>query len=113
MRAVKSFGMLMDASDASNEKVELLVPPDGSLPGQRIWFGSENDHQNQPPPATPNQVQKKRIWELVQPHLKTDDAWVADNADICGCDNLPTSETRNHLLIIPVIMLFICLPFWL
>ena len=56
MRGVKSCGMLMAASDASHEKVELLVPPEGSLPGQRIWFGSENDHQNQPPPATPNQV---------------------------------------------------------
>lgn len=56
MRGVKSCGMLMAASDASHEKVELLEPPEGSLPGQRIWFGSENDHQNQPPPATPNQV---------------------------------------------------------
>ncbi|KAL6223664.1 hypothetical protein ACLB2K_002523 [Fragaria x ananassa] len=74
MRGVKSCGMLMAASDASHEKVELLEPPEGSLPGQRIWFGSENDHQNQPPPATPNQIQKKKIWELVQPHLKTDDA---------------------------------------
>lgn len=56
MRGVKSCGMLIAASDASHETVELLVPPEGSLPGQRIWFGSENDHQNQPPPATPNQV---------------------------------------------------------
>ncbi|PRQ45985.1 putative nucleic acid-binding protein [Rosa chinensis] len=77
MRGVKSCGMLMAASDASHENVELLVPPEGSLPGQRIWFGSEDDHQNQPPPATPNQIQKKKIWELVQPHLKTDDTCMA------------------------------------
>ncbi|KAB2614981.1 aminoacyl tRNA synthase complex-interacting multifunctional protein 1-like [Pyrus ussuriensis x Pyrus communis] len=77
MRGVKSNGMLMAASDASHENVELLVPPEGSLPGQRVWFGSEEDHQNQPPPASPNQIQKKKIWELVQPHLKTDDSCIA------------------------------------
>ncbi|XWS65658.1 hypothetical protein CRYUN_Cryun05aG0132600 [Craigia yunnanensis] len=72
MRGVKSCGMLMAASDASHQKVELLVPPDASVPGERIWFGTEHDKDNQPDPATPNQVQKKKIWELVQPHLKTD-----------------------------------------
>ncbi|KAF5452831.1 hypothetical protein F2P56_027794 [Juglans regia] len=72
MRGVKSSGMLMAASDASHENVELLVPPEGSLPGERIWFGSEEEKENQPAAATPNQIQKKKIWELVQPHLKTD-----------------------------------------
>lgn len=72
MRGVKSFGMLMAASDASHENVELLVPPEGSIPGERIWFGSEDEKQSQPAAASPNQVQKKKIWELVQPHLKTD-----------------------------------------
>ncbi|KAI6698966.1 hypothetical protein NL676_019085 [Syzygium grande] len=72
MRGVKSNGMLLAASDASHENVELLSPPEGSMPGERIWFGSEDEKENQPPPATPNQVQKKKIWESVQPHLKTD-----------------------------------------
>ncbi|XP_075662246.1 uncharacterized protein LOC142631810 [Castanea sativa] len=72
MRGVKSCGMLMAASDASHENVELLVPPEDSLPGERIWFGSEDEKENQPAAATPNQIQKKKIWELVQPHLKTD-----------------------------------------
>ncbi|XVF41275.1 hypothetical protein PTKIN_Ptkin01aG0267600 [Pterospermum kingtungense] len=72
MRGVKSSGMLMAASDASHENVELLVPPDAAVPGETIWFGTEQDKDNQPDPATPNQVQKKKIWELVQPHLKTD-----------------------------------------
>ncbi|TXG75443.1 hypothetical protein E1A91_1Z013600v1 [Gossypium mustelinum] len=52
--------------------VELLIPPDGTIPGERIWFGTEDDKDSQPEPATPNQVQKKKIWESVQPHLKTD-----------------------------------------
>ncbi|EOY20254.1 hypothetical protein QUC31_005749 [Theobroma cacao] len=72
MRGVKSCGMLMAASDASHQNFELLVPPEASVPGERIWFGTEHDKDNLPDPATPNQVQKKKIWELVQPHLKTD-----------------------------------------
>lgn len=77
MRGVKSSGMLMAASDASHENVELLVPPDGSNPGERIWFGSAEEKENLPEAATPNQIQKKKIWELVQPHLKTDTSCVA------------------------------------
>ncbi|KAH9782407.1 methionine aminopeptidase 2B [Citrus sinensis] len=77
MRGVKSNGMLLAASDAAHENVELLEPPQGSVPGERIWFGSQEDKENQPAPASPNQVQKKKIWELVQPHLKTDASLVA------------------------------------
>ncbi|KAL7176699.1 hypothetical protein ACSBR2_030111 [Camellia fascicularis] len=77
MRGIKSFGMLMAASDASHENVELLVPPEGSLPGDRIWFGCADEKENLPDAASPNQIQKKKIWELVQPHLKTDASCVA------------------------------------
>ncbi|XP_065863050.1 uncharacterized protein [Euphorbia lathyris] len=77
MRGVKSSGMLMAASDASHENVELLHPPQDSVPGERIWFGSEDDKDNQPDPASPNQIQKKKVWESVQPHLKTNDSCVA------------------------------------
>ncbi|XP_061353167.1 uncharacterized protein LOC133297946 [Gastrolobium bilobum] len=77
MRGVKSCGMLMAASDEKHENVELLFPPEEANPGERIWFGSEDEKDNQPAAATPNQIQKKKIWELVQPHLKTDDSCVA------------------------------------
>lgn len=77
MRGIKSCGMLMAASDASHENVELLVPPEDSIPGERIWFGTEDEREKQPVAATPNQIQKKKIWELVQPHLKTDASCVA------------------------------------
>ena len=56
MRGVKSSGMLMAASNASHDNVELLMPPADSLPGHRIWFGSPLDQQDLPPPASPNQV---------------------------------------------------------
>ncbi|KAE9620183.1 hypothetical protein Lal_00019711 [Lupinus albus] len=77
MRGVKSSGMLMAASDAKHENVELLFPPEEAIPGERIWFGSEDEKDNQPDAATPNQLQKKKVWELVQPHLKTDASCVA------------------------------------
>ena len=56
MRGIKLNGMLMAASDASHETVELLVPPEGSVPGERIWFGAEEEKGKQPDAATPNQV---------------------------------------------------------
>lgn len=77
MRGVKSSGMLMAASDAKHENVELLFPPEQATTGERIWFGAEDEKDNQPAAATPNQIQKKKIWELVQPHLKTDVSCIA------------------------------------
>ncbi|KAK7263903.1 hypothetical protein RJT34_31502 [Clitoria ternatea] len=77
MRGVKSCGMLMAASDAKHENVELLFPPEEATPGERIWFGTEDEKDNQPAAATPNQIQKKKTWELVQPHLKTDASCIA------------------------------------
>jgi len=48
--------MLMAASDASHENVELLVPPEDSVLGERIWFSSEDEKENQAAAASPNQV---------------------------------------------------------
>uniref|UniRef100_A0A0A8YEW1 tRNA-binding domain-containing protein n=1 Tax=Arundo donax TaxID=35708 RepID=A0A0A8YEW1_ARUDO len=77
MRGIKSNGMLMAASDASHENVKLLTPPEGSVPGERVWFGLEDEKDRQSEPASPNQVQKKKIWESVQPHLRTTDNCIA------------------------------------
>ncbi|KAJ4974691.1 hypothetical protein NE237_007865 [Protea cynaroides] len=76
MRGIKSSGMLLAASDASHENVELLLPPEGSVSGERIWFGSE-EKEAQVDPTSPNQVQKKKIWETVQPRLKINESCVA------------------------------------
>lgn len=56
MRGVKSFGMLMAASNAKHENVELLVPPDAAVPGERVWFGSDDEKEDLPEVASPNQA---------------------------------------------------------
>ncbi|XP_071724597.1 uncharacterized protein [Rutidosis leptorrhynchoides] len=88
MRGVKSYGMLMAASDASHENVELLEPPVGSVPGERIWFGTEDEKEKLPEAASANQIAKKKIWEQVQPHLATTDGCVAR---LCGSHLMITS----------------------
>jgi len=75
MRGIKSHGMLLCASNKEHTQVEPLRPPEGSQPGERVFFGEGSD--NQPPPETPNKIQKKKIWEELQPDLKTGDDKVA------------------------------------
>lgn len=58
MRGVKSNGMLLAASDEAHETVELLVAPEGTVPGERVWFAAEGHKKGQPDPATPNQVRR-------------------------------------------------------
>ncbi|KAG1660174.1 hypothetical protein FOA52_005274 [Chlamydomonas sp. UWO 241] len=75
MRGVKSNGMVLCASDASHESVEPLRPPEGAAIGERVWFGDGNQGQAAAEPA--NRVDKKKMWEALQPHLKTDRGKVA------------------------------------
>eukprot|EP01025_Chloroclados_australasicus_P061141 TRINITY_DN797_c0_g3_i2.p1 TRINITY_DN797_c0_g3~~TRINITY_DN797_c0_g3_i2.p1 ORF type:complete len:237 (-),score=25.50 TRINITY_DN797_c0_g3_i2:267-977(-) len=71
MRGIKSFGMLLCASDQAHENVDPLAPPQDSTIGERIYFGESNE---QPEPETPNKIQKKKMWEALQPQLKTDES---------------------------------------
>lgn len=75
MRGIKSHGMLLAASNEEHTEVEPLSPPEGAAPGERVWFGGARE---QPAPAEPNQVQKKKVWESVQPALSTDGARVVN-----------------------------------
>lgn len=78
MRGVKSDGMLLCASDAAHENVEPLDPPAGASPGDRIGFELDGARPGeQPAPAGANQVQKKKIWEALQPELRVLDSRVA------------------------------------
>ncbi|XP_020830393.1 aminoacyl tRNA synthase complex-interacting multifunctional protein 1 isoform X2 [Phascolarctos cinereus] len=69
MRGVVSQAMVMCAS--SPEKVEILDPPSGSVPGDRITFeGFSGEPEKELNP-------KKKIWEQIQPDLLTNDQCVA------------------------------------
>ncbi|KFP32856.1 Aminoacyl tRNA synthase complex-interacting multifunctional protein 1, partial [Colius striatus] len=69
MRGVVSQAMLMCAS--SPEKVEILAPPPGAVPGDRITFESfPGDPEKELNP-------KKKMWEQIQPDLRTNDQCVA------------------------------------
>lgn len=68
MRGIKSAGMVLCASNAEHTEVEPLAVPEGVPAGERLWFG---DNKDQGEAANPNQVQKKKMWEEVQPLLKT------------------------------------------
>jgi tRNA-binding EMAP/Myf-like protein len=74
MRGIKSNGMLLAASNDAHDVVEPLAPPPGSAPGSRVWFG---DARQQAPPMEPNPLGKKKVWEGVQPLLRTDGGCVA------------------------------------
>jgi aminoacyl tRNA synthase complex-interacting multifunctional protein 1 len=71
MRGIKSNGMLLCASNAEHTAVEPLVPPEGAVIGERIFFGEGSNPDEQGEAANPNQLQKKKLWEAVQPLLKT------------------------------------------
>lgn len=69
MRGVVSQAMVMCAS--SPDKVEILDPPSGAVPGDRVTFQGfpgEPDKELNP---------KKKVWEQVQPDLLTDPQCVA------------------------------------
>lgn len=69
MRGVVSQAMVMCAS--SPEKVEILDPPSGVEPGDRVTFQGfpgEPDKELNP---------KKKVWEQIQPDLRTDGQCVA------------------------------------
>ncbi|KAF9305205.1 G4 quadruplex nucleic acid binding protein [Mortierella antarctica] len=65
MRGVKSFAMVLAATDDSG-KLELVEPPKGSKPGDKCYFGNWKDEK-------PEEVMnpKKKIWETIQPGLHT------------------------------------------
>ncbi|KAJ3118016.1 hypothetical protein HK100_000696 [Physocladia obscura] len=76
MRGVKSHAMVLCASNADHTQVEFLVPPPGSVPGDRVYFeGHEGTPEEQLNP-------KKKVWEMVQPEFKTRDDLVAVWKDI-------------------------------
>eukprot|EP00798_Chlamydomonas_sp_ICE-L_P014718 gene14718-20758_t len=75
MRGIKSNGMVLAASDAAKENVEPVMPPEGAVVGERVWFGEDKE---QPAPSAPNATEKKKLWDKVAPGLRTDGKCVAN-----------------------------------
>lgn len=69
MRGIKSFAMVLCASDAAHTKVELMAPPPGSEPGDRVYFEGFDDAARFTPLELLNP--KKKIFEAVQPGFVT------------------------------------------
>ncbi|XP_026027096.1 aminoacyl tRNA synthase complex-interacting multifunctional protein 1-like isoform X1 [Astatotilapia calliptera] len=68
-RGIVNQAMLMCAS--SQDKLEILDPPNGAIPGDRVTFQGfpgEPDKELNP---------KQKVWEQVQPDLRTDGQCVA------------------------------------
>jgi len=72
MKGIESQAMVLAASDAEHTIVELLSPPAECAIGERIFF---DGHPGEP--LAPNVINKKKVWEAVQPELGTDAACVA------------------------------------
>lgn len=91
MRGIVSEAMVMCAS--TPEKVELIQPPDGVKPGDRVLF------DNYPGEPDPQLNPKKKIWEQVAPDIKTDDRGVATYKDcmfrVEGVDGQFKSSLKN------------------
>jgi aminoacyl tRNA synthase complex-interacting multifunctional protein 1 len=79
MRGVKSFAMVLAATskDGKDGGVELIQPPPGCKPGERVYFEGP-DYENAQPLAQMNP--KKKIFETIQPGFTTlntkEAAWI-------------------------------------
>ncbi|RDA93976.1 hypothetical protein CP533_4992 [Ophiocordyceps camponoti-saundersi (nom. inval.)] len=72
MRGIKSSAMVLAASPPGDDDhkgpVELVTPPEGAKPGQRVFFeGWKGEPEGQLNP-------KKKIWEMFQPAFTTNDS---------------------------------------
>jgi methionine--tRNA ligase beta chain len=61
-----SHGMVLCAETPDRSVIELITPPEGSVPGDLVFF----EGQGREPPA---QLPKKNPWDTVQPKLKVDE----------------------------------------
>ncbi|CAK6958610.1 aminoacyl tRNA synthase complex-interacting multifunctional protein 1-like [Scomber scombrus] len=95
MSGVVSQAMVMCA--ISPDKVEILDPPSGAAPGDRVTFQGfpgEPDKELNP---------RKKVWEQVQPDLRTDGQCVAtyrgaafqiDGKGVCRAQTMSNSEIK-------------------
>lgn len=85
MRGIKSYAMVLCASNDEHTKVEFLTPPEGSVPGEKVFF---KGHLGEPEEML---KPKKKVWETVQVDLKT-------RADLVACWKDVPFETARGLV---------------
>jgi tyrosyl-tRNA synthetase len=66
MRGIESAGMVLCASTDEPKQVEILIPPENCIPGEKLLF---ENHENGTPDPVLNP--KKKIWEKLQADFKT------------------------------------------
>ncbi|CAG8742636.1 7041_t:CDS:2, partial [Ambispora leptoticha] len=97
MRGIKSFAMVLCAT-SSEGKVELVEPPAGSQPGERVYFEGYKDGSPEPQ-LNP----KKKVWETLQPGLLTtsnkEASWI-DSAD----QSVHLLRTDNGVCTVPTVV---------
>ena len=59
---------MLCASDADKNHLCFVVPPEGSVPGELVTWGGGYPGEFK----SAKQMDKKKIWELVQPEFSTD-----------------------------------------
>lgn len=76
LKGIMSAGMVLAASNADHTQVEILDPPAGAVPGERVTFKDitgDADAQLNP---------KKKIFEEIKPHLHTNAEKIAQYKDL-------------------------------
>jgi len=102
MRGVKSFAMVLCATskDGKEAGIELIQPPPGSKPGDRVYFEGEK-YENAPAVSQLNP--KKKIFETIQPGFITLDtkeaAWVDP-----ATKSVHKIRTKNGVCIAPTLV---------
>ncbi|EJC98109.1 uncharacterized protein FOMMEDRAFT_24110 [Fomitiporia mediterranea MF3/22] len=102
MRGVKSHAMVLCASleEDGIKRIELIQPPSGSKPGDRVYFEGEK-FENATPLSQLNP--KKKIFETIQPGFKTlpskEAAWIDP-----ATGNAHTIRTANGVCFAPTLV---------
>ncbi|KLO11471.1 nucleic acid-binding protein [Schizopora paradoxa] len=102
MRGVKSFAMVLCATskDGKEAGIELIQPPPGSKPGDRVYFEGEK-YESASPLSQLNP--KKKIFETIQPGFTTleskEAAWVDP-----ATKSVHKIRTKNGVCVAPTLI---------
>ncbi|CAH0558289.1 unnamed protein product [Brassicogethes aeneus] len=97
LRGIESHGMVLCCKIEEEDKLETLIPPEDSLPGERILIENYED-------GNPDEVlnPKKKVWEKIAVDLKTNAncvaQWQGNNLLTKSGGNITTKAIPNTLI---------------